>query len=388
MDADKSKSGSWFFRFGRGYRATAVLLLNTLVLLVCLEAAAGLALRVLDRQEERRWQQQRTGLSYYAAQPWAEAYWQDHRRLQVQYAPYVIWRQRPYAGETITIDAQGYRATPGAICTPDAYRVFVFGGSAVWGHGAPDWGTIPAYLQAELAKERDGPVCVQNFGEQAFVSTQGVIELLRQLQGGGRPDLVMFYDGFNDIAATYQNGRGGAHLNEARTGARFSQEHRFTGWLQTTNMYRLAWRTAVNTGLVTDMGSPEPALADTAVLSEQLFQAYFTNYRMVAALAAEYGFAYHFFWQPLLDSGNKPLTAEEEQMVAADSPWRDFYRQVYADIGERAAGYPCLHLLAHVFDGQTELVWLDNVHVTPAANEQIAREMAHLVQAQTEACGP
>ncbi len=381
-------SRAGFFRLGRGYRATAVLLLNTLILLVCLEAAAGLALRALDRQAERRWQQQQTSLSYYAAQPWAKSYWHDHRQLQVQYAPYIIWRQRPYTGETITIDSQGYRATSGALCTPGAYRVFVFGGSAVWGHGAPDWGTIPAYLQTELAKGRDGPVCVQNFGEQAFVSTQGVIELLRQLQSGSRPDLVLFYDGFNDIAATYQNGRAGAHLNETRTGARFSQEQTFTGWLQTTNMYRLALRAAERSGFVAAVVVPEPALADTAVLSGQLFQAYFTNYQLVAALAAEYGFAYHFFWQPLLDTGNKSLTAEEAQMVAADSPWRTFYRQVYADMAERAAGYPCLNLLTHIFDGQTALVWLDNVHVTPAANEQIAREMAHLVQTQTEACGP
>lgn len=41
MDANKSMSGSWLLRFGRGYRATAVLLLNTLILLVCLEAACG-----------------------------------------------------------------------------------------------------------------------------------------------------------------------------------------------------------------------------------------------------------------------------------------------------------------------------------------------------------
>lgn len=383
-------SNSRLHKLGSGYQIVAILLLNTIILLLCFEVAASFILRMLDSQNEAELLRRRTSLSYYADQPWAESYWREHAQLQVNYAPYVIWRERPFTGQTINIDEQGHRQTPGVVCTPDAYRVFVFGGSTVWGHGVPDWGTIPAYLQTELAKQREGTVCVQNFGELGFVSTQGVIELLQQLQQGNVPHLVLFYDGFNDIAATYQNGRAGAHLNESRTGALLTQKQTLTGWLKTTHTYQLLTRLAARVGLL-PTASPEDQVLDaenSAKLSEQVFQGYIMNYQVVAALAAEYGFAYHFFWQPLLATGNKPLTVEEQQMKPAASPLNTFYLQVYADMERQIADHPCLHNLGPVFDEQRELVWVDEIHLNSIGNEIVAEEMAQLIMAPaTENCG-
>jgi hypothetical protein len=67
--------------------------------------------------------------------------------------------------------------------------------------GAPDWGTIPAYLQEELEERFNGAVCVVNYGEDGFASTQEVILLLIELQRGNVPDAVIFYDGVNDVTA-------------------------------------------------------------------------------------------------------------------------------------------------------------------------------------------
>jgi hypothetical protein len=77
------------------------------------------------------------------------------------------------------------------------------------GHGVTELGTIPAYLQKGLEKVAQGPVCVTNFAESAYVSMQGVIMLLTQLRSGNVPDVVIFYTIVDDTYAAYQSGRAG-----------------------------------------------------------------------------------------------------------------------------------------------------------------------------------
>ena len=62
------------------------------------------------------------------------------------------------------------------------------GGSTVLrGAGAPDWGTLPAYIQTDVRRASDRPVCVVNYGESAYVSTQSVLRLLLRLRAGHVP---------------------------------------------------------------------------------------------------------------------------------------------------------------------------------------------------------
>ena len=77
----------------------------------------------------------------------------------------------------------------------------MFGGSAVWGVGAPDDETIPSHLAALLNGELGVDANVRNLGRRGYVFTQEVIYLMRELQAGRRPDIVVFYNGVNDAAA-------------------------------------------------------------------------------------------------------------------------------------------------------------------------------------------
>ena len=216
-------------RIAHSYKAVAVLVLNTLLLFACFELAAisYVNLRQLLPAPPDPLVGEggpRETVSYYASQSWAPRYWHEFRLARRQrYYSYVGWRRAPFDGETIQIDERGIRLTPGADCSANSFKVFAFGGSTMWGTGSPNWGTIPAYLQAGLQKLRHGPVCVVNFGETAYVSTQGVIMLLMQLQSGNVPDLVVFYDGPNDIYAAYQSGRAGVPQNLDQVAARFER---------------------------------------------------------------------------------------------------------------------------------------------------------------------
>src|SRR5262245_17291300 len=174
-----------------GYKIMAILTLNGLVVFVSLELAsiAVFKARELLMGPAPRKADLREKSSYYSNQAWAAQYWNEFALSRTQqYRPFLVWRRAPFKGNTINIDQNGVRLTPGASCAANSFKVFTFGGSTMWGTGSPDWGTIPAYLQASLEKLREGPICVVNFGESAYVLTQSVLELFTQLQSGNVPN--------------------------------------------------------------------------------------------------------------------------------------------------------------------------------------------------------
>jgi len=318
-------------------------------------------------------------------------YWHEFALARVvHYFPYVGWRRAPFAGETINVDQNGLRRTPGAECGAGSYKVFVFGASTVWGTGSPDWGTLPAQLQAGLAPLRDTPVCVMNFGESGFVSTQGVIELTNQLQSGNVPDLIVSFDGPNDVYSAYQSGRVGVPQDLDQLTEKFEKTPKAP-----TLVDRLRTGSALYSlidSLVGKMTVRPPKESTIKLvtyesmgigvgeLSRAIMQRYFANYATVNALAAQYGFRYMFLFQPIISMGNKPLTNEELGMRRrweADEKALSALCIATYQVAVESPQYPHFHNLVHLFDGHEPLLWIDEFHVTPEGNQIIAKTIVH-----------
>jgi lysophospholipase L1-like esterase len=369
-------------RLGRWYQVTAVLILNTTLLLLVVEGVAGLLLPGIQNYVSSA--DPRSQLAYYAEQEWGATYWQEFSAVSRRfYEPYVVWRRGPFDGETININAMGIRQTPGATCTENAYTVFAFGGSTMWGTGAPDNGTIPAYLQAGLVSVHEQPVCVINFGELAYVSTQSLIRLQALLQTGQVPDLVIFYDGINDVYAAYQSGQVGVHQNLDEIRAVFERRERpSTLWLRSTNTFRLL------NGLLSSIQSDEPIGptyktmgVEAAPLADSIVQVYKQNIQMVAALAQKYGFEYLFFWQPVIAVGDTPWTEHEKTLRAEMDPdLVTLFELAYENVKETADTQLNWYDIADVLDGETAELWIDEWHVTPVGNERIAQAMLDVIE--------
>jgi lysophospholipase L1-like esterase len=377
-------------RIRQTYKILAILVLNTLLIAAALELASRALtdLRDVARSATPSAPDPREKSSYYLGQTWAPQYWQEFKlSRKVQYLSYVVWRRAPFTGATINIDDGGIRRTPGAVCGVGSFKVFVFGGSPIWGTGAPDWGTIPAYLQAALATRESRPVCVVNFGESAYVSTQGVITLLTRLQAGDVPDLTLFYDGPNDVYAAFQSGRPTVHENVGSIARIF--EHRgeaestpLSEWLDRSALVRVA------TSLVNSLAQPPPPTLrtyetmgiDRTALTEAVVRTYLDNYNVVDALAHKYGFKYAFFWAAHISAGQKHLTAEEEALKReVDPSLAKLYAAVYHTMESRMPQYANLHSLSSIFDGHDALIWIDDAHVTPVGNELLADAMLRAV---------
>ena len=391
----------------RLYRAVAILTLNALVAFACFELVAlgyfnmKIPSRASNPTEQLVGEETaREKVSYYASQDWAERFWYEFRlSRKQQFYPFVGWRRAPFKGKTIEVDQDGIRWTPGANCSAKSFKVFTFGASEMWGTGSPSWGTIPAYLQKGLEKLVQGPVCVTNFAESAYVSMQGIIMLLMQLQSGNVPDVVLFYTIGDDVYAAYQSGRAGTLENLDLIAAKFEgrrEPDTFVDRLRSTYSYRLIDQlvgklTIANTQQEKNP-SPNKLLTyesmgiDAATLSDSVAQDYLENYKIVSALSQKYGFKYFYFLPPLISLGNKPLTPEEQEMKQMTANQAGMYKlvtAVYQTVEKESSKYQNLHSMVHVFDHQDSLMFIDESHLTPIGNQLIADKMLTVIQTRS-----
>ena len=372
------------------YRFAAIAGLNTLVILLLVEGLAAAANAAIGseslpdtaRQAAREYRQH---VDYFASRPWMAPMWrewQEAGRLD-QYEPYVVFKPSPYKGRFVNVGDDGRRVMPGSTCPDSGFRIFLFGGSAVFGLWQPDSGTIASLLQQEL-RRRNVPACVENYGANAYVSTQGLIALERVLQRLPPPDLVLWYDGFNDAATMKETGVPGAHTNLSIVAQRFKQRHEGLGhaantFIRTTNAYRLArWlrsRRATNRAATATDGFPRP----DSVQVGAVVHTYVENLRIARALSREYGFGFHAFWQPTLIHSGKTLSEFETRFM--NPAYRGgFVDLVYARIESESASLADFTYLGSAFDSVRTSLYIDPVHVTPDGNAIVVQQMIRALE--------
>jgi lysophospholipase L1-like esterase len=322
--------------------------------------------------------------AYYQTVDWADGYAAEHAQIVVEFAPYVGWRHRQFVGEHINIGADGVRITPNTACdADDAFTVFMFGGSTMWGYSVPDAYTVPVYVHEALQARMDRPVCVINFGTWAYVSTQSMMRLTTELQRGNVPDLAIFYDGHNDIFAAFQNGEAGPHQNVGSMAARLSPDEPppLVQMMQQTYTFNLIRLFAQ--GAAQSAPQPTGGEADENPLAAAIIDVYALNRRMVQSLAEQYGFEVWFFWQPDILVTSKALTEEEAYLRNnVDAPFARLVAQTYALM--ETTFEPDQHFvsLIPVFDQTDGTTWVDHVHLSPEGNAIIAQAMVDTIDSQ------
>lgn len=365
-------------RAAERYRDGAVILVTAVMLLLLAELAAGPGASLLQRFREPPVDShgasvRRENLSYIASTDWGATFWPEHWQAtaELSYQPYVMWRTAPFAGAMTNITPARFRMTPGAECVDGAYQVFVFGGSTLWGWGAPDWGTIPAYLQERMG-HRQVPVCVVNMGQNGFVSTQEVIALLRVLQQDWVPDLVIVYDGFNEVHAAFTTGVPGVHFAPENIKEKLEDAPRplLGQVLERSKLVAMLGEfKGPPSGSISHIGDPS---ADT--LRTSIVRTYRRNLEFVSLLGDQYGFDYLFFWQPNIFAGTKSLNPEEQTMFdyGITVGFVPLLQGVHRSVAELADAWDRLYDLSDTFDDVSHPMWLDYVHLTPEGNRLIA----------------
>ncbi|MDG6005854.1 hypothetical protein BIY37_02345 [Candidatus Brocadia sapporoensis] len=380
----------------------AWLIIGSTILLFCLlEGSLSLVFFIRDRLRAPAASAAdcRITADTYSDATWVANYWQEfHRSGVVRWRSYVYWRRPPYHGNYINIDDNGIRATvytetmPQGSPTP--VKIFMFGGSTMWGEGARDAFTIPSVVAKEL-RQKGIAAEVTNFGETGYVSTQEVITLLLQLQKGKLPDLVIFYDGVNDMYSAYQQHVAGLPQNEHHREEEFdlSQPGMFTRRekmdlqniakkLSTVRfakilLERLGFRypkAVTAESLSFDIPTPE-----NETLVQDLLAIYRSNIDIVNALSERCHFKCLFYWQPTIFQKTQLTAAYELGKRAEMQAIGQFVGQTYeavhkSELAEKYRG--SFHDISLVFADVRQPMYIDWCHLGESGNEIIAKIMA------------
>jgi lysophospholipase L1-like esterase len=377
----------------------------TLVAILLTELGFRIVFAIKDRWGAPQVPDPRVITDGYGGAPWPVQHFRELESLEERWQPYVYFRQKPFSGQTITIGTDGIRRTwrPPPDSTPpddpNVVKVLILGGSSLWGFGARDDHTIPSLLARDL--HRLGyRVELRNLAEIGHVSTQEVVALIRELQAGYRPDLVIFHDGVNDTTSALLENEAGVTTNEQNRRHEFNLSQS-PGRLTVALISRLVkdsacYRFAQVIGR-RFQGAPEKALRmgsdeDRRRLAAEVVDRYLGNVTIVEKFGESFGFRPLFFWQPVVFDKTRqtPVESEEDRRYA----WaKDFFHDVYESIREspQMARHKSFHDLSGLFDDSNDLVFIDYCHTTEVANEHIAavmaREVEQVLQSSTPTAG-
>jgi len=371
-----------------------ILVATVITLLIELASWAIWSIHPLTRQAEF---ENQIESPVYAGADWAQEFWREEsmrRKKATDYVPFRIWGVTSWHSRYINNDqtTRGLvrRTINPANCgnRPNV-NVWTFGGSTMYGAGVPDWGTVPSYLSRELNAGSRDCIFVTNFGVEGYVTDQELILLEEQLKAGGRPDLVVFYDGVNDsILAWPPTAPPIAHFMYRSIKARV--EGTTSGrldFLQKSHAVRLVAELLERRHSATSFASlvsrAQPNVLATLSNYEQ-------NMRLARALADTYKFKVYCFWQPMLVYGHKPFVPFEQQMATRDvkgdtneSAWFLTNAAVYREAELHAARDGAFVFLGYLFDSTHEPVYVDEVHLGPRGNELAAQAIARFVRARS-----
>lgn len=262
-------------------------------------------------------------------------------------------RNRDVSGRYVNV-VDGRRAT----WTPadPTLTVWYFGGSTMYGIGQRDDHTIPS-LVSKLAA-RDGiRVQALNFGVSGDVNW---VETVRFAEALGsdlpRPDLVVFYDGWND------NSLGFSRAAEGDT-----RPQELTRW-PVSDRERELQQQGIG-------GTPRPAGPELAAAQVELASSqYRSGVATVRSLAAAHGVPVLFFWQPFAAlKAPSPADRELYRRIDFRPEWREDAVRTYQAIKERSGVDPID--VSTVFDGVDRPVYFDQGHTNEYGAELVAAEL-------------
>lgn len=333
----------------------------------------------------------------YRGTSWGRPYWDAIELYKESWQPYYVYRVGSMTTAFINV-SDGVRATHRTAARAGVPNrlVFLFGGSAAWGHGARDEATIPSWL-ARVAEEQGEPLDVRNYAESGWVNWQGITYLTQKLADGERPDTVIFYSGVNEILSGRQwpQVRHPVWDGEAVPRA-------MTDWaLERSRPLARVWDHYRNTSYLWSLLVPRaPVLAASrpigrSELAKQLAADYLAARELVEQMGRAFGFKTLFAWQ--LTVADKPaLTAQERHYAGwlprtpATTPaiaWWSMdaeLKELYGEAGrlvKEGGTIDVTDALVHT----TDTAFIDWMHTSEAGNERVARALYDRLRTPTHA---
>jgi len=293
--------------------------------------------------------------------------------------------------ESIHLNHLGFRfEKPLPLAKPEGQtRVFVLGGSTVF-NGNTESKTIPSLLEQRFHQDGLAHVQVYNFGSTSFVSGQELALLTHTLLDY-RPDVVIVYDGGNDMMSPFFYDPRPDHPYNYRV---FEQAYeQFSGqpqkgvsFLASLLLHSRAARALSGRDLqnliVSFRRLREQQDYGSQAWEQRVVDRYIANIRKMAGMAKGFDFRFIAILQPLVHFKN-PRMGREESLLGSED-FQEYLAQQYSRAREHLADLQneeslqtsCLFLdLSGIMNGHSEETYWDFIHTDNRGNEYIADQI-------------
>jgi hypothetical protein len=356
--------------------AIRIVAVNVLVLFIVANAAYW-AIPVVSsvRDALKQWTpapvDPRALLPNYADSPWAKDHFRELASLATKHMSFIGWRRQEFGGTTITVGGPYLqRRTVNNRADRDT-TAYLFGGSTTWGTGSPDDQTIPSHFNAITG------IQVENFGETAYVARQNLAMLVQLLEDGRRPNLVVFYDGVNEVLARCRRDASpSSYYLDGHFVAALERKYQIDD-----QTFAYLMRPVVSlAGDIRNALFPSSAASYTgydchekpekaAAIAENLVR----DWAMAERLVEAHGGQFLAALQPLAYFSNTRLSH-----LSLPKDLEAQYKVVYPLIKQKLARSKRFHDLTAALDID-DFLYIDFCHVSPPGNKHIAARLAAIV---------
>lgn len=317
---------------------------------------------------------ERAELPNYSDRDKARALFREFDLLHTEYVPFSVWRRLPFDGRYTHVDENGERVHP-SVTRGAGRTVRFFGGSTMWGTGSTDEETIPAQFDV-LAPG----VEVHNHGESGFVSRQSLERLISLTNDGAKTDVVVFYDGYNDVRTLCRfdvSLQGHSREQKIRNALRPSNNllRSLTGSTIEVLEFLLpkAWVGGERGG---DGDAPSRCHVDEE-RPGQVVATLLGNWRVAREVARLAGAEFIAVLQPVA-----ALSKSRTDRLVNDATFKGrAHELVYPSLRKAiaAADEPWVHDLSQLYD-RDEYIFVDAAHVSPNGNRLMAAELYRILE--------
>ncbi len=303
--------------------------------------------------------------------------------LELEWAPFLSYKLKSFKGKHNTIDSFGRRKTfqPKQVdSTP--FKIFCFGGSTMYGVGARDFYTIPSELSKLIDKQFPNKnIEIINFGSFGYSRNTENILLQQELLKNNIPDLVIFYDGVNEVNVPYISGSTRVPL-----GAKnriYEYEIMFNKSKQIRSLYLSSNIKRFVNFIQHKIFEPEPINTQDIIrnLPKKIVDNFKQNIELTHSLKKHYKFKVFNFLQPVIFTKTN-LSDFEKNIINQNDHYKRLFEIAYQKILQDTSftQNSSFKDISHVFNNSKNPIYTDFCHTGEYANKLVAKEIFETIK--------
>ena len=300
-------------------------------------------------------------------------------------SPYLMFAE-PSKANGGTLNSQGFQGHELSLTKePNEIRIAVLGGSAAWSGGRKNSiaGYLEKYIKAHYPAKH---VKVVNWGRQAYVSAQELILLQRNILPLSF-DLIIVYDGFNDIWFPWTSeplGVGYPYLfsdlkKRVELQSEFINFNYFFNYMSTKSAIFNYIKQRSEKGPISKSKEKKEGWGFPNFDIQKCATEYGRNLYQMAILAKAYNARIIFSTQPFVGTKN-PRIGKEKSFVSSEDLelLKGYYEKIVNTAKNVANQTESLYISTlSVFDGINEEIFYDGVHIyVDKGNPIVAKKLA------------